>query len=396
MTQNKSMLICRYQSICEPDVIDGFQKNGYQVTEYNEKLEDPDYDVKYMKKLSEVILEGNYEFVFSINFFPIISRLCNVLKIPYVCWLVDSPVFQMYSDAVQGEYNRIFIFDRALYEQYYPKNPEGIFHLPLATNTDHWDKVCSNMTGADRGRYSGDISFIGSLYTEKCPYNKINMMSEYLRGYLEGIMNAQLKIYGYNFLAEVLTPEIIEEFKQSVSWEASPEDYEIDDAVFIADEYLGVKVSEMERIQLLNMLAKYFQVHFYTQSDVSVLENVINCGSAESRYEMPKIFRCSKINLNPTAKSIKTGISQRIWDILGCGGFLISNYQAELPEHFELGKDIETYGSLEELVDKCAYYLEHEEERQAIAKSGYEKVKKYHTYEVRIREMLEIIEKSFT
>ena len=42
MSQNKSMLICRYQSICEPDVIDGFQKNGYQVTENNEKLEDPD------------------------------------------------------------------------------------------------------------------------------------------------------------------------------------------------------------------------------------------------------------------------------------------------------------------------------------------------------------------
>lgn len=395
MSQNKSMLICRYQSICEPDVIDGFQKNGYQVTEYNEKLEDPDYDVKYLKKLSEVILEGNFEFVFSINFFPIISRLCNVLKIPYVCWLVDSPVFQMYSDAVQGEYNRIFIFDRALYEQYYPKNPQGIFHLPLATNTDHWDQVCNNMTGADKGRYSGDISFIGSLYTEKCPYNKIQMMSDYLRGYLEGIMNAQLKIYGYNFLAEVLTPEIIQEFKQSVSWEASPEDYVIDDAIFIADEYLGVKVSEMERIQLLNILAKYFQVRFYTQSDVSVLENVINCGSAESRYEMPKIFRCSKINLNPTAKSIKTGISQRIWDIMGCGAFLISNYQAELPEHFELGKDIETYGSLEELADKCAYYLEHEEERQAIARNGYEKVKKYHTYEIRIREMLDILGKSF-
>ena len=143
------------------------------------------------------------------------------------------------------------------------------------------------------------------------------------------------------------------------------------------------------------MLAKNFQVRFYTQSDVSALENVINCGSAESRYEMPKIFRCSKINLNPTAKSIKTGISQRIWDIMGCGAFLISNYQAELPEHFELGKDIETYGSLEELADKCAYYLEHEEERQAIARNGYEKVKKYHTYEIRIREMLDILGKSF-
>ena len=393
--QEKSILICRYQSICEPDVIDGFRRNGYRVDEFNEKMKEPDYDTVYLKKLSEVILAEGYEFIFSINFFPIVSKLCNVLKIPYVCWLVDSPVFQMYSESVKNEYNRIFIFDRALYQQFYPKNPKGIFYLPLATNTEHWDNVCREMTAAERGRYTSEISFIGSLYTEKCPYNEIKMIPEYLQGYLEGIMAAQLKIYGYNFLAEVLTPEIIEQFKETVSWETAPEDYEIDDSIFIADEYLGVKVSEMERIQVLNMLAEHFPVHFYTQSDTSMLQNVINCGSAESRFEMPKIFHCSKINLNPTAKSIKTGISQRIWDIMGAGGFLISNYQTELPEYFELGTEVETYGSLEELEDKCRYYLEHEDVRKKIARRGYEKVKRYHTYEIRIQEMLKILKQSF-
>lgn len=393
--QERSILICRYQSICEPDVIDGFRRNGYRVDEFNEKMKEPDYDTVYLKKLSEVILAEGYEFIFSINFFPIVSKLCNVLKIPYVCWLVDSPVFQMYSESVKNEYNRIFIFDRALYQQFYPKNPKGIFYLPLATNTEHWDNVCREMTAAERGRYTSEISFIGSLYTEKCPYNEIKMIPEYLQGYLEGIMAAQLKIYGYNFLAEVLTPEIIEQFKETVSWETAPEDYEIDDSMFIADEYLGVKVSEMERIQVLNMLAEHFPVHFYTQSDTSMLQNVINCGSAESRFEMPKIFHCSKINLNPTAKSIKTGISQRIWDIMGAGGFLISNYQTELPEYFELGTEVETYGSLEELEDKCRYYLEHEDVRKKIARRGYEKVKRYHTYEIRIQEMLKILKQSF-
>lgn len=391
----KSILICRYESICEPDVIDGFRKNGYRVDEFNEKMKEPDYDTVYLKKLSEAILAGNYEFVFSINFFPIVSKLCNALRIPYVCWLVDSPVFQMYSETVKYECNRIFIFDRALYQQFYPQNPTGIFHLPLATNTEHWDKVCREMTVSERVKYTVDISFVGSLYTEKCPYNQIKMMPEYLQGYLEGIMQAQLKIYGYNFLAEVLTPEIIEQFKTVVTWETAPEDYEIDDAMFIANEYLGVKVSEMERIQLLNRLAKHFSVYFYTQSDTSMLENVIDCGSAESRFEMPKIFHCSKINLNPTAKSIRTGISQRVWDIVGTGGFLISDYQTELEEHFELGTEIETYRSLEELEDKCHYYLEHEDIRKKIAQKGYEKVKQYHTYETRIKEMLRILNQSF-
>lgn len=387
----KTILICRYQSICEPDIIEAFQKNGYQVAEMNREIENLDYDVAYIKNLSEVILSGDYEFVFSVNFIPIISKLCNVLKIPYVCWLVDSPVVTMYSEAVKGEYNRIFIFDRALYEQYHSQNPEHIYHLPLAANVNHWDSVCEKITSAEQIKYGNAISFVGSLYSEKCPYNKITNMSPELRDSLENLMNEQQKVYGRNFLAERLTEDMIAEFQKVVDWESLPDDYEIQPAQFIADEYLGVKISEQERIQILNMLAEKIPVHFYTQSDVSALHNVIYRGSAESRFEMPKIFHCSKINLNPTAKSIKTGISQRVWDVLGCGGFLICNYQTELPEHFELGQDLETYNSMEELADKCAYYLAHEEERKKIAANGYEKVKKYHTYEIRIRQMLELL-----
>ena len=66
----------------------------------------------------------------------------------------------------------------------------------------------------------------------------------------------------------------------------------------------------------------------------------------------------------------------------------MTNYQAEIPEIFELGVDLEAYGSLEELVDKCSYYLTHEDERRQIALSGYRKVKEYHGYLNRMVEMV--------
>ena len=46
-----------------------------------------------------------------------------------------------------------------------------------------------------------------------------------------------------------------------------------------------------------------------------------------------------KIYLNMTIKPIQTGLPLRIFDIMGCGGFLMTNYQAELPEYFEIGTD---------------------------------------------------------
>ena len=106
---------------------------------------------------------------------------------------------------------------------------------------------------------------------------------------------------------------------------------------------------------------------------------------------MPKVFRYSKINLNFTIPNIKSGLPLRIFDVLGAGGFLLTNYQAELPDYFEIGKDLACFESEAELVEKCSYYLTHEEERQQIAKNGYEKVKNCCSYRKRLKFMLEKI-----
>ncbi|MBO6114226.1 MAG: glycosyltransferase family 1 protein [Lachnospiraceae bacterium] len=105
---------------------------------------------------------------------------------------------------------------------------------------------------------------------------------------------------------------------------------------------------------------------------------------------MPQIIKCSKINLNMTNKPIKTGLPLRIYDLMGAGGFVISNYQAEIPEYFEVDKEIVLYESVPDLLEKIDYYLKHDDERKQIAKNGYERIKKEHTYDIRIKAMLEL------
>ena len=139
------------------------------------------------------------------------------------------------------------------------------------------------------------------------------------------------------------------------------------------------------------MLSDNFNVDIYTGSDTSSMPNINNRGFAKSHTEMPLIFNQSKININMTAKSIRTGLPLRIFDILGCGGFLITNYQAELPEFFEIGTDLVAYESLEDLKEKCLYYLKHEDERKQIAENGYNKVNELHTFDKRLLEILQIV-----
>lgn len=69
----------------------------------------------------------------------------------------------------------------------------------------------------------------------------------------------------------------------------------------------------------------------------------------------------------------------------------MTNNQPELALYFEDGKDLVTFDSYEDLHKKAEYYLSHEEERKAIALSGYEKVKKLHQYGNRLDEMKKYI-----
>ena len=75
----------------------------------------------------------------------------------------------------------------------------------------------------------------------------------------------------------------------------------------------------------------------------------------------------------------------------GAGGFLLSNYQADFYDFFVPGEDIVLYDSIDDLISKCKYYLTHDSEREQIAKNGYEKVANAHTYNIRFKEIFNIV-----
>ena len=383
--------IYRYGSICEPDVIDSFKRLGLEVHEecmemFNKNLT-PSECVAHTSKN---ILDGGYSFVFSINFFPWLSDVCNIAKVVYISLIVDSPVLELYSKSLSNPCNHVFFFDKLLYKEFAPYNPGHVFHVPLATNVTRTDKVINKATASERKHFQSDISFIGSTYQEKCDFNKIKL-NEYDAGYVNGLIEAQLKIYGYNFIEDVISDEFADRFlKENLGTYVFPKGSRRDNKALVAQYYISVKVAEQERLRTLKMLSDSFNVDIYTGSDTSSMPHIHNRGFAKSLEEMPLIFNNSKINLNITAKSIRSGLSLRIFDVLGCGGFLITNYQAELPEFFELGKDLVAYESMEDLRYKCDYYLKHDDERMEIAAHGYETVKKFHTYDTRLIQMIDM------
>lgn len=384
----------RYGSLCEPDVIDAFRRIGLEVDEETAEIYNKNLTPSQCAAIVAPRLTGNnYSFVFTINFFPWLSDICQITGLIYISLIVDSPVLELYSNALSNNVNRVFLFDRLLYNEFCRYNNGHIFHIPLATNLIRSNKVISSASKDKSSQYKSDISFIGSTYQEKCPFNNA-VLSDYDKGFVDGIINSQIWVYGYNFIENILTDETAERLLSCIpSHYEFPPGSRADVKALVAQYYLSVKVAEQERLRLLGMLSDSFQVNIYTGSDTSSMPHIHNCGFARSLDEMPLIFNCSKINLNITAKSIRSGLPLRIFDVLGAGGFLITNYQSELPEIFTIGKDLVAYESPEHLKELCTYYLRHEDERLAIAHNGYETIAKYHTYDIRL---LQIIDKAFS
>lgn len=386
------ILFYRYGSICEPDVIDAFHELGHTVEEICEEITNKTLTPQESIRIVNTHLQAQAaDCIFSINFFPFLAEVCNIYHIRYLSWIVDSPVMELYSTSITRPWNRVFLFDYALYQEFSPLNPECIFHLPLAANVKAKNQVISSASAYDKERFSCDVSFVGSLYTEKCPYDKLNGASPFLTGYLDGVMNAQMQVYGYYFIEDLIKDSMVEEFKTHMpGFYQYPAESYLTDKTTVCQLYIGNKITAMERLATMRVLSENFHTTIFTGSDTSSFPKLINKGFAKTLTEMPLIFHNSKINLNTTSKPIRTGLPQRIWDILGSGGFVLSNYQSEIPEILKVGEHLELYGSLEELKDKCEYYLSHEKERKEIALAGFEEVAKNHTFAIRLEQLMKL------
>lgn len=380
-----------------------FEHNHFGVEDLKEVLPKMGHSLKVVT--TELILErvsnefdalfdremelDTYDLVFTFNYSVVVSQNCNRHNIKYVAWVYDSPLVSLYSYTITNPCNYIFLFDSAQYLELKNGGINTVYYMPLAVNTDRLDKM--ECTQRVHEVFDSDVAFIGSMYNEKHNlFERLSDMSPYTKGYLDAIMQAQLKIYGANFIESLLTPAILSEMEKAVPYKPNKDGIETP-AYIYANYFLARKMAQIERHNLLKAVSEEFKLKLYTHNPTPELPNIQNMGAIDFYDNMPYVFKCSKINLNISLRSIQNGIPLRCMDIMGAGGFLLSNFQTDFLTHFIPDEDFVYFESQEDLLNKCRYYLEHDDKRLKIAQSGYEKVKEFHDYKVRLNEIFDIV-----
>lgn len=130
-------------------------------------------------------------------------------------------------------------------------------------------------------------------------------------------------------------------------------------------------INSGNRIDALDHLFKAVPNFFYGQRTFN---------DAAEKYAQSKIA----FNISMT-----DDINMRTFEVMGSRTFLLTNWIPTIEDLFEDGKHLVLYRSHEEMIDKAKYYLAHDDEREKIARAGYEEVMAKHTIDHRVLKIIE-------
>ena len=406
------ILMMEWNSFGREDIISAFIRQGNTVIRFPFSKEEPRHNEKVQRTIKEKMSEESPDAVFSFNYFPIIALVCKDEDIPYISWVYDSPYVLLYSYTTMFPCNHIFLFDKEWADEFRENRITTVEYLPMAADAVRLSSLCDSADITENERYRADVSFVGSLYRGKHDfYGRMKDIDDYTGGYIEAVMNSQMQIYGADIVEKCLTPDIIKNMQKALPMETYQDG--VESLSYLYGQYvIDREITARERRMLLGSIAERFDLALYAGAaeeydetsgkamngcggTAAFLENeavgkIVNRGAVDYYDKAPLVYRNSKINLNITLRSIKSGMPLRIFEIMGSGGFLLTNYQADFEGAFRAGEDYVYFESRDDLLKKCEYYLSdiHEAERREIAHNGFEKMLKENTYDCRVNEML--------
>jgi len=106
------------------------------------------------------------------------------------------------------------------------------------------------------------------------------------------------------------------------------------------------------------------------------------------------VLRHSKIAINLSQFNTFRYTSDRLWRAMGSGTCVLTHRFRDIDYFFQDKQEVVMWDSIDDLIEKIEYYLQHEEERKAIAIRGYEWAKNNATYHHIIKKVIDYAKKT--
>ncbi len=343
-----------------------------------------------LEEMETTIRRFNPQVFFAINYTNGLAEICHRSNVDLVCWEVDPAADRLKSCETSTDRTHIFTYRKANVSEFVRAGFKNVEHLPLAADTEKRSPL--QLSPEEQNSYGASLSFVGSSMIDNANSFRDIFISHYkiYRGdvtdaveegnrLLEEVLSVQRKDFSCYVIPDLLRKHCPEFINYLLELRGAYDPYMLAGEIAAAE----------KRINYLANLNQ-FSVEVWGDEGWRVLEQygIKYRGSAGHTYEINKIYGASRVNIDINRLYQMDIVPMRIFDIMACGGFVLAEYSHELGEIFEIGKEVETYRTLDELISKAAYYLAHRDEALEIARLGREAVRKNHTISMRVNHML--------
>lgn len=362
---------------------------------YDKRLTDVFLNEKEMTEVASYSKRHGITHIMSIHLIDTLAIAAEKAGIDYIALIWDAPYNKILTRFGKMENCWYSTFDQVDADRFKSRGVPHVLYQPLAVDREKMLQWNQTLKEKRARKYKHEVCFVGRLYEGNFYDEYCTSLPSMLQDYfLDVFEKASFRWDGVNRIRGTVSDELVSYIKEVTPGFEMVNFFDISDAAYFENGYLIRKIANIERICVLNMLAERYPVTFYTTSKTAErdLYNVNIMPPVSPGADLHYVFQNSKVNLNISLKGIERGTPQRVMDILGAEGFVLTNYCPETAELFKEDEEIVMFKTPEELAEKVDYYLAHDAEREEIARKGYEKVMNCYTYERKIQELFAWVE----
>ena len=354
---------------------------------------------EFIERFLSAVIEFKPDFVFTINHLGVdregvLADLLEQLRLPLASWFVDNPhlVLYLYSRLV-NPWTAIFTWDADNLDSLRALGFERVSYLPLGTDVQRFlppDQVPSRppLAGLPKA-WDGRAAFVGNSMISKVaarmgrtPFPPV-LLENYQAIAAGFSASDERSVRAYLALAHLsLLPhfdaldsaELKLGYETMITWEATRQ-YRFSCVQGILP-FAPLIAGDKGWIDLMAELPGPAPIWRY---------------HPELNYydDLPRLYPRAALNFNCTSKQMKGAVNQRVFDVPATGAFLLTDYREQVENLFEPGREIICYHSPEEATDLARRYLARPQDRLAVAAAARARILAEHSYEHRVRALMD-------
>ena len=344
--------------------------------------------VEFVEQLLSTVLDFKPDFVFTINHLGVdregaLTELLAKLQLPMASWFVDNPNLILYLyENLDSPWTAIYTWDAANLHSLKSRGFPQVHYLPLGTDVHRFRPGAPAIHSPVQ---TSDVAFIGN----SMQYKVARKLQK--NDFPRTLLTAYKKIaqvfrrsddLSVKALMESDFPELMPYFEALGKIENQLE-YEV------------LVTHEATRMYRRDCLIELMPFRPLIAGDAGWKE-IFRRQKEPWSYrpelayydELPGFYPCNKINFNCTSTQMKGAVNQRVFDVPATGSFVLTDWREQMENLFEPGREVACFRHPEEVQEMIRYYLKHPEERRRIAEAARKRILAEHTYDHRLKTLI--------